>query len=216
MTDMATAFDAVIGNRGHLENLIGFEPVGRACRVVLLEGLNDEITRQQERWHAADLVLQELGLDEGVGQTAVQPVQPRNLFEGPHKSLLTSPPDRFPNVSMAAYIVAPSGEQFDQFDTSDLTLFVENMAIAGPVQKDQETVFETIVHRRIQRMTEAVVATIRQSGTLLNTVNPIQVPPRGGIGNATWLGKPDKGAGPRYLWQGSRLQYTLKRHAAIS
>jgi hypothetical protein len=211
-----SAFDALIGNRDFIEDMIGFEPLSRATRLVLYEQLNDEIARQQERWALADLELQRLGLDPDVGQVEVEQIPTANFFEGPHKSLLTSPIERFPNISTAAYMTVPSAEQFDQIDQNDLSLFVESMAIAGPVPDGLEVAYETIVHRRIQRMTEAVAAVIRRSGTLLGTVNPIQMPPRGGVGNASWLGKKDKGAGERYLWQGSRLQYTLQRHAAIS
>lgn len=216
MSDLA--FQALIGNRDHPETIIGFEPLSRATRLILFEQLNDEIDRQAERWDMADLALQELGLDPGVGQIEVQHVEPGNFFEGPHKSLAESPPDRFPNVSAAGYMTIPAAANFqlDQVDVNDLTLFVETMAIAGPVPKGQEVAFETIVHRRIQRTTEAVAAVIRRSGTLLGTVNPIERPPRGGIGNPSWVKREKAGAGPRYLWQGSRLQYTLQRHAALA
>jgi hypothetical protein len=209
-------FEALIGNRDFPEVLLGFEPISRAARLVLLEGLNAEIDAQAERWAQADLALQSLGLDPGVGQVEVEHIAPGNIFEGSHKSLLTSPKERFPNVSVAAYMVVPSAEQFDQIDQLDLTLFAESMVIAGPVTDDQEVAFETIVHRRAQRMTEAVAAVLRRSGNLLGTVNPIQMPPRGGVGNASWLRKEKSGAGPRYLIQGSRLQYTLQRHAALA
>lgn len=209
-------FDALIGNRDFPEVLVGFEPVSRAARLVLFQDLNAEIDAQAERWDQADLALQTMGLDPGVGQVVVEHVQPGNIFEGSHKSLLMSPKERFPNVSVAAYMVVPSAEQFDQLDQIDLTFFAESMVIAGPVTDGQEVTFETIVHRRAQRMTEAVAAVIRRSGNLLGAVLPIQMPPRGGVGNASWLRKESKGAGDRYLIQGSRLQYTLQRHAALS
>lgn len=212
------AFDALVGNRDHLESFIGFEPVSRAARLVLVKELNDEIAAGARRWGAADLALQQMGLDPGVGQVDVQPVATQNFHEGPHASLITSPPDRFPNISVAAYMTMPAPAQFqlDQADTNDLTLFVESMAIAGPVPAGSEVAYETIVHRRIQRMTEAAAAVMRRSGTLLGTVSPIALPPRGGIGNASWLRREGKGAGARYLWQGSRLQYTLQRFSALS
>lgn len=210
------AFDALVGNRPYLETLIGFEPLSRAVRILLLHELNDEIDAQSERWRQADSALQQLGLDPGVGQVTVPHVPVANLHEGPHKALIEAPVEQFPNVSAAAYMAVPSAEQFDQFDKNDLTLFVESMAIAGPVAAGQEVAYETIVHRRIQRMTEAVAAVIRRSGTLYGTVNPIQMPPRGGVGNSSWLKRDKKGTGDRYLWQGSRLQYTLQRSAAIS
>lgn len=210
------AYEAIIGNRGELENMIGFESLSRATRVILSRDLNEEIDHQSERWRAADLVLDGLGFDPGVGQIEVEHVAQGNFYEGPHKSLLSSPPELFPNVSVAAYMTVPSPEQFDQFDQNDITLFAESLAIAGPVPDGQEVAFETIVHRRIQRMTEAVAAVLRRSGNFLGTVNPIQMPPRGGVGNASWLRKEKKGAGSNYLIQGSRLQYTLQRHAALT
>jgi hypothetical protein len=185
MTEVAELLPALEGRSPFIsDNFIGFEPVTRAARLVLFQGLDDEIDRQ-----------------------------PENLHEGPHRSLLEQPIEAFPNCSVMAYVTIPSGEQFDQFDTSDITLFAETMVIAGPVPKGQEVPFETIVHRRIQRTTEAVNAVIKRSGTLLGTVNPIQSMPRGGIGNSSWLRPQEKGSGPRYLWHGSRLQYTLQRHA---
>lgn len=205
-----------IGGQGFLDASVGFEQIGRACRLALAGGLNDEIDRQKARWDEADLVLQQLGFDEGVGQIDIDHVEDANLFEGPHKSLADSPVEMFPNVSVMAYMAVPSPFQLDQTMRSDITLFVESMAIAGPVPDGQEVAFETIVHRKIQRMTEAVAIVIKRSGNLLGTVEPIAAPPRGGIGTPTWLKGANKGSGPRHLWHGSRLQYTLQRQAALS
>lgn len=203
---------ALAGNRGFLEDQIGFEAVTRAARLVLVKDLNENIARQAERWLQEDLALQRLGLDPGVGQIEVHPIELANFHEGPHESLMAARPEAFPNVSVMAYVTTPSGEQFDQFDTSDLTLFVETQVIAGPVPQGQETAYETIAHRRIERTTEAVHATIKRSGTLLGAVDPPRLPPRGGIGPATYLKRQD-GNEPRSIIHGSRLQYTLQRHA---
>lgn len=209
--------DALLGNRNFLEPIIGFEPVTRAVRLVLSQGLNDEIDRHAEAWMQQDLALQSMGFDPGVGQVEVEHVPDDHLHEGPHESLIEAPPEAFPNCTMMAYVSRPSGSQFDQFDNIDITLFIETMVIAGPVPEGQETAYETIVHRRITRTTEAVAATIRRSGNILGSVLPIQLPPVGAIGDATWLRRKDKGIpGPRYLWHGSRLQYTLQRAAAIN
>ena len=218
---MSTAtFEALVGNRTDLETLIGFEPLGRAARLVLFEELNDQIDVESERWHRADLALAELGLDPGIGQIEVEHVAPENLHEGPHRSLMDAPPESFPNVSVAGYAVVASPEQFDRLDSNRLTLFVESWATSGPIERDASAIdvlpFETILHRRIQRMTEAVAAVIRGSVDLLGTVNPIELPPRGGILNQSWLKSTAQGTGPRYLWQGSRLQYTLERNAALA
>lgn len=210
MVDLA---QAVIGRGTTLEPGIGFEPVARACRMTLLQFLNDEIDAQSERWRNADSRLQELGMDEGVGQVDVERIPPANFHEGPHKSLIEAPPEAFPNVSVMAYMTVPAASQFgDQVDSSDITLFVEAMAKSGPVPEGLEVAHESIVHRRIQRMTEALALVIARDPMLLGTVHGMRLPPRGGVGNSTWLKQRSKGAGDRFLWQGSRLQYTLTRH----
>lgn len=207
-------FEAIVGNRGFLEAGIGWEPVTRAAALVLFEGLNDMIDQVSEIWKPADLKLQELGMDSGIGQIEVEHVKAADFHPGPRRTMIEQPPERFPCISAFAYMSVPSASQFDQFDSSDITLFVESMATSGPIEAGTELAHEAIVHRRISRMTEAVAATIARSGTLLGTVEPFTRPPRGGIGNNSWLKGQGSGTGPRHLWQGSRLQYTLKRHAA--
>lgn len=213
--DPALAATALTGNRGLLEDQIGFETIGRASRLVLAMGVNDHISKQAERWGQEDLALQSLGFDPGVGQIEVQPVPIPHIHEGPHKSILEMPPEGFPCITTSAYVSVPSGEQFDQIDSSDITLFVETYVIAGPVPDGMDTAYETIVHRRIQRTTEAVHAALRNNMTLLGTVNPMAQPPRGGIGDSSWMRRQEGGSGPRNLLHGSRLQYTLQRLAAF-
>lgn len=211
---MTALAEAVIGTRSTLERDIGFEEVARSVRLLLLRDLDAAIDLQNERWKTADLAAAQLQLDPGVGQIEVEKVPAGNLHEGPVRSLIEAPPTAFPNVSVMAYVTVPSPSQFDQLDSSDITLFVESMAIAGPVPDGQNLVFEKIVHRRITRMTEAVRSVIEGDPMLLGSAHGLQTPPRGGIGNQSWLRKQDKGSGPSYIWQGSRLQYTVQRHHA--
>lgn len=206
---------ALIGNRNFIELGIGMEIVARAARILLFDRLNDELDRMFERWREADTSLQMMGFDEGVGQVDLPHVPPANLHEGPHRSLIEAPPESFPNVSVMAYMTTRSATQFtDQTNSSDITLFIEAMAITGPVPDGLEVPHETIVHRRIQRMTEAIALVIQGDPSLLGTAHNVQTPPRGGIGNNSWLRPKNKGAGERFLWHGSRLQYTVQRHHA--
>lgn len=205
---------ALTGNSGLLEDMIGFEPITRAVRLVLAKGVNSWIDRQSERWKIKDLALQALGIEQ-LGQIEVEHIPLDHIHEGPHPSFLESPPEAFPNITVMGYITRPSGSQFDQFDSSEITLFVETMCLAGPVPAGQDTVYETIVHRRIERTTEAVHATLRSDPMLLGTVDPMRLPPIGGIGTASWLRRQEGGSSLRHLMHGSRLQYTLQRHAAF-
>lgn len=209
---MTAVFPELIGNVAFPESLLGFEVVGRACQRLMIEKLNDEIDEQSERWKAADLALQEL-TGGPVGQIDVEHVPAASVWEGPHKSLLDQPPEALPALNIMGYVINPDPDQLDQLETIRIRLYIEALVKAGPVPVDQETAFETIVHRRIQRTTEAVNAVVMRDRTLRGAVRPIQSLPLGGIGQSAWLRKEEKGRGPRWLWQGSRLEYTLQRQA---
>ena len=211
-------FDMLVANRGPLEDLVGFEVVGRAARLVLIESLNDEIDRVQDRWRAADAIFEGAEHDEGITAQGVEHVEDANIFQGPHKSLMASPMSRFPNVSVTGYAVRPGpGDQMqDVHSLAEVSLLVEFVVAAGPVDDPLvgDALFcETLAHRRVERTSEAVLATIGRSRNLLGTV--LQVgEPRGGIVNASWSKKTDGGAGKTFVLHGARFQYALTRLTA--
>lgn len=207
--------DATIGNRTSLEPRVGVEVTARAARLLLLDEVNAEIDRQSSAWRAADESLASLGLDDGVGVTDCEHVEARNIYEGSHRSLVAAPPDYFPNVCVQSFVFRPDSPQFDfdQLDAVALVLYAEIMVKSGPVPDGGEVVHETIVHRRIERTMEAVNAVIMHDRTLRGTCMPLTSLPRGGVGQPTWLKQERAGAGPRYLWKGARLEYTLQRIA---
>lgn len=211
--------DALRGNRGLVEGLIGLEAVTRAVRLLMLRDLNATISAYADSWRSQDLALQQLGLDSGIGEIEVELLDPSHLHEGGHESLITSPPEFFPNVSVIAYQTTPSAssEFGDQVDSNVIYIAIETMVKAGPVARGTELAFESIVHRRIQRTTEAVNAVMRRDPMLFGTVAPIQEPPKGGIGELSWIRTAETGSpGPRYIWQGSRLQYTAQRPSSFN
>jgi hypothetical protein len=201
------------GNNNELDVGLGLERVGRATILLLHDRINDAIVQQKERWDAPDLELQQL-LGISVGQVDLEAVLPVNLYEGGHRSLIDAPPEAFPNICVTAYQTNAEAAQFDQFDTSTLRLMIEVMVKAGPVPDGTVDEHATILERRIQRTTEAVHTVIKSDPTLVGTVRPIQVPPRGGLGEEKWVKRQANGSGPRYLWQGSRLEYQLQHQSS--
>ncbi len=206
----------VIGNRGLPEDMFGFGVVGRAAKLVLVDGLNQQILREQERWSMADEEYEAAGHDVGALEVGIDQVLPHNIFVGPHKSLLESPVDRFPSVSVTAYASrpAPSDPLEDRGDVVEITMLVELSVISGPCPRGQNLLYETIAHRRVERTTEAVLRTIRLSGNLLGTVDSV-TQPRGGIVNTSWIKDSKSGHGLRYVLHGSRFQYALTRRMSI-
>lgn len=207
----------LIANRGPVEPVHGFEVVGRAARLVVSEGINGEIDRLQERWRMPDEEFEAAGLDVGVRAAGLEHVGPANVFQGPHKSLVTSPITRFPNVSMTAYATRPSAQNAtnDRIDVPELSLLVELMVKAGPVVAGDELLYESIVHRRVERTAEALIATIAKSGNFLGTVDYISLP-RGGIVNASWTRNEESEGetGATYLLHGARFVYALTRRVS--
>ncbi len=206
---------ALIANRGPIEDLVGFELVARAARLVLIDGVNAQIDTLQERWMAADEVFEAAGHDVGIAVEGIEHISTENVFQGPHKSLLASPISRFPNLTVSAYASRPGtgNPQNDVHRTLEISLLVELMIAAGPVDARGQLFFETLAHRRVERTTEAVLKTIGASQNLLGTVNPIGEP-RGGIVNSSWTKKSEGGREEIHVLHGARFQYALTRYAA--
>lgn len=207
---MSALSDMVVGNRGLAEDVTGFQTVGRAARLVLVDGINDEIDRQQERWRSADALLEAYGLDVGVSAAGLDHVDPRNVFQGPHKSLAQSPLDRFPNVSVTAYAVrpAPGNDQADRYDLVEVGLLVEVMVVSGAIVGGDDLFAESVAHQRAERTAEAALVVIRASRNLMGSVLGV-TQPRGGLMNQSWTRDSGGGKGPKYVLHGSRFQYAL-------
>lgn len=199
-----------VGAAPGLDFALGFEEVGRATLKILVESLNDEIEERTNKWDLDDLDLQ--SLLGGIGQVDVQPVDLEDFHDGPHPSVLKRAPERFPAVSVMSYFSQPVTSEIDQASGSSLKLAVEAFCVSGPVVEAALPQHETIVHRRILRTTEAINAVLMRERTLCGVVQPgITQGPRGGPGPQSFLRKEESGGGPDYIWQGSRLEYTLQR-----
>lgn len=206
----------IIANRGPIEDLYGFEVVRRAAQIVLIGELDAEITYQQERWRAADQELEAAGIDVGVLAQGIEYVAKENIIGGTHKSLINSPMNFFPNVSVNAFAIrpGPGDEQFDHGEVVEVTLLVEVTVKAGPVKRGEERLHLALVHRRIERTSEAVLRTIADSGNLLGAVDSI-THPRGGISASSWSRDEGEGRGATYMLHGSRFTYALTRRKSI-
>ena len=213
----SVAFDILRGNRPEeLTQDIGPEIVNRAARLTLLSDLNTELTRASGRWDQSDLAIQSVGMDVGIGVTELEPFLPANICEGPHRSILSAPPESFPFVTVGAHVAVPTGgPRIDQLNTYDITLMIECYVKTGPVLEATDLHHETVVHRRILRTIEAINIAIRQTKNLHGTVLPFEGGARLVIHDQSEVSGSETTSGERYLQQGARLQYTLQRNSAL-
>lgn len=208
---MTVATEALVGRGIEPQPDIGFEVPARAVQLMLLEHLDEKLGDQEERWKQADLAFQEI-TGFNVGQIELERFDAHDIHDGPHRSILKAPPERFPALSVMCYLETPKVAQFDQFDTYNFRLFVEVFVKSGQINDETESLMTTILHRRAQRTTEAVHAVIAQDSNLMGSCLPgIQRPPRGSIGKQSWV-QADESS--RFLWQGARLEYEIERHTS--
>lgn len=203
----------LVGAAPGLATTLGFEEGTRGALKVLIEGLNDEIEARSGRWSQADLDWQEFA-GIGIGQVDVLPIESDNFHEGPHPTIIEAPIEDFPAIAVFAYFTTSAGQGIDGAEKSNLRLAVEAFCATGPVTDESLASHTTIVHRRISRTTEAVNTVLMQQKSLCGAVQPgITEGPRGGLNPQTFIRTEESSAGPRYIWQGSRLEYTLQRNA---
>lgn len=201
----------LIGNRIELERDLGLELPARAVMGMLHDGVNDALERQQKRWESADLEWQGL-VGGGPGQVDLEPVDARDIHDGPHRSIIEAESDRFPAIAIMSNQFQPDAMQMDQIDIISLRMRIEIFVKTGPVTDASRADHETILNRRTSRTTEAVHDVIWSDKTLRGTVRAIFAPPRGGLGGQNWI---KHEGGNKFMWQGSVLTYQLQRQASL-
>ena len=140
-------------------------------------------------------------------------IPPERMYLGHVPSLITADINLYPNISVMPFISRPGGDQsIDLYHGNVATVFIEILAKAGPYPANDESpaVGEDLVNRRTQRITDAVVAVLNRNPTLNGLVARIPTPPSVEISDV--FGKhQERDRGPRYWWQGSRIEHRVER-----
>lgn len=179
----------------------GLELISRQAVITLTASLNDEINSVSAHWAPLDIELATLrGLT--YASCPMQEVANNHIHQGHRPSLINAPLTEFPNVSCMAYKAMPDAEQLDTIDKFSNSLYIECF-VHGTEEEGEET-----VNKRIQRLTESIVNVIARDNRLGGNFLNIQRPPIISIGDL-FVRKEEKGRGPRFLWQGSRLEYMV-------
>ena len=193
--------------------IVGMEAVQRACFYVLFEGVNNAIDELSDYWTAFDLEFDTV-TGRSLSPTVVEHVDPANFHEGHKPSLLTQNPLSYPSIAVMVANASPS-EESNRFDTvdswSDLVM-IESM-VKGT--EEDET------NRRIQRLSEAIVMSIRRNPTLGGAVFGIELTPFISISDLFRFQSPTQGGaypgqapnGADFLWMGSQIIFRVRKDA---
>lgn len=177
--------------------------MGKQALALLKESLNREIDTVQSEWVSLDGQL-------GYRTIDVEHVDRENFYHGHRPSLIDAPVERYPNCSVLAYSSSPSPESApgDHVNRYTVSLAVELMCKA--LGDDAEG----LVNSRTQRTVDAAHRVLMRERTLRGLISELGEAPTVLLTDV--FVRPEKsGHGPRFLWQGARLEYPVLKYARI-
>lgn len=180
---------------------------------ILFYGLNDEIDRLNADWAERDSeFFSMLGRDNP--EVVCELVAETNFYFGHVPSLLEAPIEKYPNVAVMSPNATPIATNDDHAEKANIRLWIEIMAKA---QGDDDDLAAEAVNNRLMRMGQAVQVTMKAPPA--RTLNGI-VPKLGQalplITNGdVFVRRAEKGRGPRWFWQGARLEYIVEQWISL-
>lgn len=184
-------------------NRVELEEIYRQVILVLYDGLNNEIDELQAEWTARDQ--QFWALMDREREIEVEHIESNNFYPGHTPSLINAPVERYPNCSAYTFQARPQGSGDDQGEMYDVRLAVEVMC--------KSSLDEQEVNSRVHRTVDAAQSVLRREGPRklggyvsgLADSSPIIT-----VGDV-FVRREEKSRGPRWFWQGGRLEYRLDR-----
>jgi hypothetical protein len=176
---------------------ISMELVGKQGVVYLRDKLNDAIDELNDWWRAMDESMD-------IVPVRAEHIERDNFYYGHRPSLIEAPVDRYPNCSVLAYNARPGAENSsqDQQLVYDVTMYIELMVRS--LDNEEEC------NARAQRTLDATHSCMLNLGAIgglwISSAAPV-------VTITDVFVRPEvKGHGPRWLWQGVRMDYTLQRY----
>lgn len=188
----------------------GMEQIGREVLLILATHLNDELAVVEAAWAERDAAL-EAAIPHGTPPITLERFEALNMHLGHIPSLIEAPVHQYPNL---AVLVDTSGTanadaQLDHAWARVDNLAVEMMVKAGPYDRDDTSgIGEDVCNRRVQRTIEAAVRVLAAHRTLDGLVQEIPEMVRVAISDV-FVKYDEDDRGPKFFWQGARLDYSI-------
>lgn len=190
----------------------GAEMIARAAAAQIDANLERQCEYQELLWKQRDADWATT-MRKPSGTTRITRVPTSSIYTGARPSLVESRFDLWPAITVRCGNRNPSDdrEQPDQYDSLDLELIVEVLAMAGPflgVVKDRDPDDE--IDRQYQRLSDAVQGCISLDKTLNQNILPIKRPPKM-TPSLPFAHKLEQGGGEELLFQGMELLYIVTK-----
>ena len=176
------------------------EKLGKEALSTLSASFNSRLDTVQSLMNAYDVA-------NGYETITVEHIAPEHFYHGHRPSLVDADVSMYPNCAVMAWSSRPGAELLDHLNINVVQLFVELMA------KSYDNEYE--VNARIQRMADAAHDVLMDDRTLGGLVFEIADAPSVVL-TEVFQRAEVRGHGPRFLWQGARMDYTITKYAAIT
>lgn len=190
----------------------GAEQVARAAALQIAQNLEDQCHLQEVIWNDRDQDWA-AAMEIAYVPTRITRVAKSSIYLGAQPSLVAGIESRFdkwPAVTVRCATRTPSNvlEQADQYDSLDLSLTVEVLAMAGPFVADplDDHSSSDAIDRQYQRLSDAVIACINLDRGLGGNILPLKLPPIG-LPSLPFVRKEDAGSGRWLVFQGIELTW---------
>lgn len=197
----------------------GLEQIQRAAFFVLFDTVNNALPLVEAAWAASDQ-----SFSQRTGRvhvpTTLERVENANFHEGLNPSLIQSPADKFPNVSVLAYRATPGpgSDLYDHQEVYRVTLVIETMVRSS--EKEGTDMCNRRAHRMVQAIHTCMMANKNLGGIVSGfdgtpTTNVTEMFTRKDRGGSSSSRGARTSYGPEWFWQGGRLEYAVRKEATM-
>jgi len=189
----------------------GMEAIQAAAIQMLVTNLPAALAAEQASWVTADATMESV-LGHGIPlPVALETIPSQNIYPGHVPSLIEAPLHKYPNLCVLVDQLSGDTDTLDNFWVPTAALAVEIMVKSGFYDTDDATgVGEEICNRRILRTVNAVATVFEQNRTLGGVVEPFSDPQRISVSDV-FVRREEKSRGPRWFWQGARIDYNVPK-----
>lgn len=186
--------------------VMALNKIQRQAFYTLFAGLNGFIAAAESALHDSDVEFEAI-TGRTLGVRSIERIAPDNFVEGYKPTLIDAPITAYPNCSVWTTRATGLGTDYDHIDVFNISLFVEVMVKSSPDEG------EDLVNQRATYTADAAHACLKADESLGGLIFNVGVPTANLSG--VFTRKEQTAYGPHWFWQSCRLEYAVRKEAAI-
>ncbi len=193
------------------------ELIQRAAKAQIITYLPEITERQQNLWDLRDKEFVEK-IGGSYKKLNIPKVEKENIRSGIEvMSLIEAPLERWPSILIYARNSSAYQYQEDQFDTVNISLYIEVLCNEGPIKTEEIHNKEglegmQLLDSKIQRLSDAIYLCVKKDPSLSGTIGEIEKPPKVTT-SLPWARKEEgkTNIGESFIFQGKQFDFTVQK-----